>query len=93
VLLSIAVLLGGALLYLWPQMSLVELAYRQNALRVRRDSAARRRNELQVERATLRRLERIEAIAIRRLGMRPPDLAQVIYVKSELAAVKAGRIP
>ena len=81
------------MLYLWPQMHLVELGYRQNALRAQRDRTARRRNELQVERAMLRRLERIEAIAVERLGMRPPELAQVIYVKPESAAAKAGRMP
>lgn len=93
VLLSAVVLLGGVMLYLWPQMHLVELGYRQNALRAQRDRTARRRNELQVERAMLRRLERIEAIAVERLGMRPPELAQVIYVKPESAAAKAGRMP
>lgn len=93
VLLSAVVLLGGVMLYLWPQMSLVELGYRQNTLRARRDRVARRRNELQVERAMLRRLERIEAIAIQRLGMRPPKLAQVIYVKPEVATAKAGSTP
>ena len=93
VLLSAVVLLGGVMLYLWPQMSLVELGYRQNALRAQRDRAARRRNELQVERAMLSRLERIEALALQRLGMRPPKLAQVIYVKPESSAAQAGSMP
>ena len=80
VLLSAVAVLLGILLYLWPQMRLVELGYRQGELRAQQAQALQRQTELQVELATLRQLSRIERIAVRRLNMGPPQLSQVIYV-------------
>jgi cell division protein FtsL len=81
VLLSVAMVLASVLLYLWPQVRLVNLGYQQNVLQARRTQALQRQKELQVERATLRQLPRIEKIAIRRLGMHAPKISQVIYVR------------
>jgi cell division protein FtsL len=87
---AIAVLLG-ILLYLWPQMRLIELGYRQGELRTWRTRALQRQTELQVELATLRQLSRIERIAIQRLGMRPPQLSQVIYVHPDQNGIEAEK--
>jgi cell division protein FtsL len=81
VLLSVAMVLVSVLLYLWPQVRLVNLGYQQNVLQARRTQTLQRQKELQVERATLRQLPRIEEIAIRRLGMHAPKISQVIYVR------------
>ncbi|GIX48729.1 MAG: hypothetical protein KatS3mg131_2940 [Candidatus Tectimicrobiota bacterium] len=78
-----AMLLGGALLYLWPQMQLVALNYRRSQLQAEREAVLRRREELRVERATLRQWSRIEALAKERLGLRQPEASQVIYVRAE----------
>lgn len=90
VLLSTAAILLGILLYLWPQMRLVDLGYRQGELRAQRAQAIQRQAELQVELATLRRLSRIEDIAVQRLGMGPPQLSQVIYVQPGQEIVDSG---
>jgi cell division protein FtsL len=73
--------LVGILLYLWPQMRLVNLGYRRGALQARRARVLQRQKELQVEVATLRQLSRIEKIAVQHLGMRPPQTSQIIYVR------------
>jgi len=81
VLLSIVMVLVGILLYLWPQVHLVTLGYRQSSLRTLRAQVLHKQKELQVERATLRHPARIEEIAIQRLGMQRPHISQIIYVR------------
>lgn len=80
-LLSAMMVLGGILLYLWPQVRLVNLGYQQSALHARRMQAVQRQKELRVELAALQQLPRIEEVALHRLGLRPPQAAQVIYVR------------
>jgi cell division protein FtsL len=93
--LSTAVILLGILLYLWPQMRIVELGYQQDALRLQQAQALQRQKELQVELASLRRLDRIEQLAMQQLGMKPPQLSQVIYLRQreETASASARRMP
>jgi len=80
-LLSATMVLGGILLYLWPQVRLVSLGYRQSKLLAQRTHLLQRQKELQVELGSLRQLRRIEGIAAQHLGLRPPQAAQVIYVR------------
>lgn len=80
--LGTVVVLLGILLYLWPRMRLVELGYQYNALQVRHRQALQRQKELQVELASLRRLTRIEQLAVEKLGMQTPQLSQVIYLRA-----------
>lgn len=87
--LSTAIILLGILLYLWPQMRIVELGYQQDALRSQQAQALQRQRELQVELASLRRLDRIEQLAIQQLGMRPPQLSQVIYLRQKQETVSS----
>lgn len=84
VVLGTVIVLFGILLYLWPRMRLVELGYQYNALQARRSHALQRQKELQVELASLRRLTRIEQLAVEKLGMQTPQLSQVIYLRSNL---------
>jgi len=88
-----AIVLCGILLYLWPRMRLVELGYQYNALQARRTQALQRRKELHVELASLRRLTRIEQLAVEKLGMQTPQLSQVIYIRSEQGRQGPGREP
>jgi cell division protein FtsL len=93
VLLSVGAVLLGVLLYLWPQMRLVELGYRQGELRAQQAQVLQRRTELQVELATLQQLSRIERIAVQRLHMGPPQLSQIIYVRPGQDRIEAERKP
>jgi cell division protein FtsL len=92
-LLSAAMLLGGILLYLWPQIRLVNLGYQQSTLRAQRTQALQRQKELQVELSTLRQLPRIENIAVQRLGLRPPQTSQVVYVRPGSQTASTRREP
>jgi cell division protein FtsL len=90
-LLSAVMVLGGVLLYLWPQMRLVSLGYRYSKLLAQRTQVLQRQKELQVELSSLRQLRRIEDIATQHLGLRPPQATQVIYVRSGQQAVGQRR--
>lgn len=90
-LLSAVMVLGGVLLYLWPQMRLVSLGYRYSKLLAHRTHLLQRQKELQVELSSLRQLRRIEDIAAQHLGLRPPQPTQVIYVRSGQQAIGQRR--
>lgn len=90
-LLSAVMVLGGVLLYLWPQVRLVSLGYRYSKLLAQRNQMLQRQKELQVELGSLRQLRRIEDIAVQHLGLRPPQATQMIYVRSGQQAVGQRR--
>ena len=79
----IVAMLGGLLLYLWPQMRLVDLGYREAELRRERADALQRQEELSLELVSLSQLSRIEDIAVERLGLESPQSSQIIYVRSQ----------
>ena len=68
-LLSAAMVLGGVLLYLWPQVRLLGMGYRYSKLLAQRTQVLQRQKELQVELSSLRQLRRIEDIATQHLGL------------------------
>ena len=76
-------MLGGLLLYLWPQMRLVDLGYHEAELRRERSDALQRQEELRLELVSLSQLSRIEDIAVERLGLDSPQSSQIIYVRSQ----------
>ena len=78
-----AAMLGGLLLYLWPQMRLVDLGYLENELRRERADALQRQEELRLELVSLSQLSRIEKIAVEELGLESPQSTQIIYVRSQ----------
>jgi cell division protein FtsL len=90
-LLSAVMVLGGVLLYLWPQMRLVSLGYRYSKLLAQRTQVLQRQKELQVELGSLRQLRRLEEIAAQHLGLRPPQASQMIYVRPGQQAVGQRR--
>jgi len=90
-LLSAVMVLGGVLLYLWPQVRLVGMGYRYSKLLAQRTQVLQRQKELQVELSSLRQLRRIEDIAVQHLGLRPPQATQVVYVRSGPQAVGQRR--
>lgn len=78
-----AAMLGGLLLYLWPQMRLVDLGYIESELRRERAGALQRQEELRLELVSLSQLSRIEEIAVEHLGLASPHTSQIIFVRSQ----------
>lgn len=78
-----AAMLGGILIYLWPQMRLVDMGYREGVLQQQRVEALQRQEELRLELVSLGQLSRIEEIATKFLGLETPQSTQIIYVRSQ----------
>ena len=77
-------MLGGILLYLWPQMRLVDMGYREGVLQKQRVEALQRQEEFAPgNSSSLSQLSRIEEIATKFLGLRIPQSTQIIYVRSQ----------
>ncbi len=72
-------LVVGVLVYVWISHRLLEGGYRLRELDLELDGLAQEERALKVETSHLARHERIEALAIERLGMQPATLDQVLF--------------
>ena len=71
---------GGVLCYLAYQIHVVKLGYEMSQMQKEKKALERIHTELQIESASLASLERIEQIAVTRLGMVPSSTGQKIMV-------------
>jgi cell division protein FtsL len=72
-------LVAGVLVYVWISHGLLEIGYRLRELELELDRLAQEERALQVETSHLARHERIEGLALERLGMQPATLEQVVF--------------
>jgi cell division protein FtsL len=72
-------LVAGVLVYVWISHSLLESGYRLRELELELDELTQQERALKVETSHLARHERIEALAIERLGMQPASIDQVLF--------------
>ena len=86
------VLTAAVIAYAWPHFEMIRLGYRMEELRERREELAKRKRHLELQRATERAPERIEAIAMRELGMAYPDRSQRLVIEpiAEEGVANAG---
>ncbi|MHB8481998.1 MAG: cell division protein FtsL [Nitrospiria bacterium] len=71
---------GGILGYLACQIHVVNLGYEMSQMQKEKKELERVHTELQIEIASLSSLDRIEQIAVTRLGMEPSSAGQKIMV-------------
>jgi cell division protein FtsL len=71
-LLLVAALVGGLVLYAWPNLELREAARVKEQMSRERERLQEENRKLRLEKATLESLRRVEAIAVRDLGLVPP---------------------
>jgi cell division protein FtsL len=69
-----------ALLYVWLRLQVVNQGYALSATTKLQQRLEQEQRELKLELATLTTPERVEAMARRRLGLRPPEKGQVIVL-------------
>jgi cell division protein FtsL len=69
-----------ALLYVWLRLQVLNQGYALSATTKLQQRLEQEQRELQLEHATLSSPERVEAMARRRLGLRPPEKGQVIVL-------------
>jgi cell division protein FtsL len=80
-LLLVAVLVGGLVLYAWPHLQLRETAMARERLSRERERLLEENRKLRLEKASLENLRRIEAIAVKDLGLRPPSPDRMVVVE------------
>ncbi|MGH7929044.1 MAG: cell division protein FtsL [Candidatus Binatia bacterium] len=69
-----------ALMYVWLRLQVVNVGYALSTTTKLQQRLEQEQRELRLEHATLTSPERIEAMARRRLGLRPPERGQVIVL-------------
>ncbi len=72
-------LVVGVLVYVWISHGLLDIGYHLRELELGLDRLAQEERALKVETSHLARHERIEALAVERLGMQPATLDQVLF--------------
>jgi cell division protein FtsL len=92
----LAVLFGA----IWANLETVRLGYQLAGLNRQRERLVEKKRQLQMEHAQAAALSHVEKIARQSLGLVPPTLDQVIFVRDEhlqvapaAAAPKKGRQP
>lgn len=83
--LAVAVLVVGVALlgYTWLHLEVLGSGYRIEAHEQRLQELRRRERHLRLEEAYLASPQRIEGRATGELGMRPPELSQLVFVSAE----------
>lgn len=87
-----AVLVLGGVLYAWPHLQLREASKATQELSREKERLLEENRKLRLEKATLENLRRVETIASRELGMRPPAPENTIVIELPEAPVPAARV-
>ena len=88
----VAVLVAGLVLYAWPHLQVRQTGMASERLNRERERLLEQGRKLRLEKATLENLRRVEAIATRDLGMRPPPTERLIVVERSEGAQDAARV-
>jgi cell division protein FtsL len=79
----VGVLVGGLSLYAWPHLQLRQTSYAAEQMDRERERLIEENRKLHLEKATLENLRRVETIAVRDLGLAPPNPERVVIVESQ----------
>lgn len=77
----VAALVGGMVLYAWPHFERRQLGLEREALQREKEQLIEQNRKLRLEKAMLEDLRRIETIATRDLGLAQPDPENVVIVE------------
>ncbi len=91
-LLLVAAMVGGLVLYAWPNLELREAARVKEQMSRERERLQEENRKLRLEKATLENLRRVESIATRELGLKPPPPESVLVVERPVPAPPAARL-
>jgi cell division protein FtsL len=88
----VASLVGGLVLYAWPNLELRETARKRELMSRERQRLLEENRKLRLEKAMLEGLGRIEDIAVRDLGLRPPAPEDLVVVERPAPVPEASRL-
>jgi cell division protein FtsL len=83
ILLVTAIVLAGALLYVWQHIQVIHMGYRVERLNAELSGLIQEEKQLTLKLAQLKSLGRIEEIARARLRMVNPEPSQIIFLSPE----------
>jgi cell division protein FtsL len=90
--LLVGALVGGLVLYAWPNLELREAARVKEQMSRERERLQEENRKLRLEKATLENLRRVEAIATRELGLKPPPPESLLVVERPAPVAAAARL-
>jgi cell division protein FtsL len=79
--LLVAILVGGLVLYAWPHFQIRQTSMATEHMRRERDRLVEENRKLRLEKASLENLGRVAAIATRDLGLVKPTAEQLVVVE------------
>ena len=91
-LLLVAALVGGLVLYAWPNLELREAARVKEQMSRERERLQEENRKLRLEKATLESLRRVEAIAVRDLGLVSPPPESLLVVERPVAVMPRAQL-
>ena len=80
VLVTLVGLMVSAMIFVWNNVRLVKLAYESQPLKQERRELLREKNLLEVERESLRSLDRIQWLAKKKIGLKEPEGDQIVTI-------------
>lgn len=83
ILLTVAIILAFALLYVWQHIQVIRMGYRVEQLNSELSDLMQEEKELTLRIAQLKSLARIEGIARRRFGMAEPSPSQILVITGD----------
>tara|TARA_B100000959_G_scaffold269813_1_gene315970 strand:+ start:57 stop:401 length:345 start_codon:yes stop_codon:yes gene_type:complete len=72
---------SGIFFYSWPKVSLVTMTYEYNKLRAKEKELIHLNRMLKLELASIKSLEKVEKIALEKMGMIEPKDEDIIFIK------------
>ena len=91
-LLLVAVLVVGLVLYAWPHLELRQTGMATERMNREKERLIEQNRKLRLEKAALENLRRVETIATRELGMAPPAPERVIVVEKPQPPAEDARL-
>jgi cell division protein FtsL len=90
---SLLLLIVAALFYMWPQHQMIKKGYEYQKLVTTHERLFQENRVLSLELASMKSLERVEQIAVGKLGFISPDRGQIVYIRDKNRYAKTNRKP
>lgn len=88
----VAVLVAGLVLYAWPHLEIRQTGMATERMNREKERLIEQNRKLRLEKAALENLRRVESIATRDLGMSPPAPERLIVVERTQAPPDEARL-
>lgn len=91
-LVGVAVLVCGAVLYAWPHLEMRQTGIVTEQMQRERDRLVEENRKLRLEKASLENLQRVESIATRNLRLERPPAENVYIVEAPAPVIDSAKV-